>query len=100
MAAEKANATPLGPYGNPMTYAMITSGARTRAIFRLRFSNPSDASNHHIGSINAKTNIVGANNRKIGIASIHFGPRKRKIMSSAKRAQVIVIGKVSDRTIE
>jgi len=48
----------------------------------------------------AKTKAVGASNRKTGAASFHFGPRKTKIMSLAKRPHANVMGTVSDRTSE
>ena len=71
-----------------------------RPIFKLRPTSPFDANSHHIGLIMANTKIVGANKRKIGVASDHLGPRTTKIRSSAKRMHAIVIGSVTDTTRE
>ena len=75
-------------------------GAMTRPIFKFRPTSPSEHINHPKGFAIAKTKIVGASKRKIGAATIHFGPRSTKIISSAKRAEAIVIGKVIARTRE
>ena len=48
----------------------------------------------------ANTRMVGVNIWKIMTASIHFGPRTKFIMSSAKMAQAMVIGRVSDSITE
>ena len=59
-----------------------------------------DVISHAKGLAIAKTKIVGASRRKIIAASFHLGPRKTKIMSSAKRAQATVMGMVMAKTTE
>jgi hypothetical protein len=76
------------------------TGVSTNAIFKLRPTIPRDIRNGEKGFTRAKAKIVGTNNRKIGTASFHFGPKSSKIMSSANRAQAIVMGRVSDMTSE
>ena len=47
-----------------------------------------------------KTRMVGASNRKIVDASVHFGPSVTRMMSSANTAQAMVAGKVIETTRE
>ncbi|BFU93475.1 MAG: hypothetical protein NTNFB02_01970 [Nitrospira sp.] len=81
-------------------YAPITKGAMTRAILKLRPTNPIEYRNQPNGFIIAKTKIVGVNNWKIKAASFHFGPRTRRMMSLANIPQATVIGRVSAKSIE
>jgi hypothetical protein len=55
---------------------------------------------HESGLATANTNATGASNLKIGVASIHFGPSTIRTISSANRAQVMVIGMVEDMSNE
>ena len=71
-----------------------------KAIFKHRRTSPSEVTSHPKGLAIAKTRIVGASRRKITAAALHSGPRKTKIMSSAKRAQAMVMGKVIANTRE
>ncbi len=75
-------------------------GAMNKDSFKFRPTSPIEESNQDKGLAIAKISTVGANKRKTMAASFHFGPRRTKIISSAKRAQAIVIGTVRARTRE
>ncbi len=74
--------------------------ANTGATFNPVPTSPSEKTSHPKGLIIAKIAIVGASKRTIVAASFHFGPKRTKTISSAKRAQAIVMGSVSPRTRE
>src|SRR6185436_2616990 len=98
--AEKAVATPTGPYANPMAYDAMTSGAMTNAILRLRSICPLANSSQPTGLINARARIVGARHLKMMVASVHFGPSRTTTISLANIAQLIVSGTVIARNSE
>ena len=52
--------------------------------------NPTDWSNQPVGLMMPNTKIVGVSKRKIAAASVHFGPRTTRTMSSANKAQKMV----------
>ena len=56
----------------------------TRPIFKLLRTSPSDMTSHDKGLAIAKTRIVGASKRKIGVAASTLAPEKRKSFARKK----------------
>ena len=96
IASEYPRATPLGPWLRPSTIPTITNGVVAALMLKDRPIRPVDTTSQESGFATANTNATGANNLKIGVASIHFGPSTMRTISSANRAQLIVIGMVKE----
>ena len=69
-------------------------------MLKARPIRPVDMTNQESGFATANTNATGASNLKIGAASIHFAPSTMRTISSANRAQLMVIGTVKDMSNE
>src|SRR5206468_12246518 len=78
----------------------ITSGVVAVLILNALPIRPVDMTNQENGLATANTTATGASNLKIGAASIHFAPSTTRTISSANRAQVMVIGIVADMSSE
>src|SRR4029077_1354487 len=100
IADEYPRATPLGPWLKPNTIPKITSGVVAVLILNALPIGPTDKTNQENGFATANTTATGASNLKIGAASIHFSPSTTRTISSANRAQLMVIGMVADMSNE
>src|SRR6266480_3737465 len=76
----------------------MTIGAINQAILRLRLTRPVAWRNQANGLTSANTRTVGTSSRRTGAAPIHFGPSNMRTISSAKSAQLIVTGIVTEMT--
>src|SRR5579859_686033 len=99
-ADEYPRATPLGPWLKPNRIPAITTGAVATLMLKALTARPVDKTNQESGLATANTNATGASNLKIGAASIHFAPSTMRTISSANRAQVMLMGTVKDMSNE
>src|SRR5205085_1039107 len=96
IAAEYPMATPEGPLCSPAKMPRITAGQITNAVLRLLPTCPVARKNQEKGLSNASTITVGDNRRKTGTDPAQFGPRTTQTISSAKSAELITTGMVSE----
>jgi len=100
IADEYPRATPVGPWLKPSMIPIITNGVVAALMLKALPARPVDITSQDSGLATANTNATGASSLKIGAASVHFGPRTIRTISSANRAHVIVIGMVEDMSNE